>query len=74
VPQFVFLIIGNPKLPAYRRARQQQIDERLVELVAQDQAKPVSTIFANLAAYAIRTIFGGSLFAMTGAGSTPAVS
>jgi cardiolipin synthase len=37
----VFLVIGNPKLPAHRRARQRQIDERLAQVIQRDEANPV---------------------------------
>jgi cardiolipin synthase A/B len=36
----VFLLIGNPKLPSHRRARQRQIDERLAQVIARDEANP----------------------------------
>jgi cardiolipin synthase A/B len=36
----VFLVIGNPKLPLHRRARQRKIDERLAQVIARDEANP----------------------------------
>jgi cardiolipin synthase len=36
----VFLIIGSPKLPAHRRARQRQIDEQLAQVIQRDEANP----------------------------------
>ena len=36
----LFLLIGNPKLPPHRRARQRQIDERLAQVIARDEANP----------------------------------
>jgi cardiolipin synthase len=36
----VFLVIGSPKLPAQRRARQRQIDQRLAQVIERDQVNP----------------------------------
>jgi cardiolipin synthase A/B len=36
----MFLVLGSPKLPPHRRARQRQIDERLAQLIQRDEANP----------------------------------